>query len=102
MRIETSSTYRRWMRNLRDARAKMRINARIAQIEHHGALFGDWKPIDHALVELRFHFGPGYRIYASLQGRELLLLVAGGDKTSQARDIAQARMILNEWRKNHD
>lgn len=102
MEIETSSTYRRWLRSLQDSRAKMRINARLAQIEHHGTLLGDWKPLGHELIEFRFHFGPGYRVYASLQGGALLLLAAGGDKTSQARDIVQARKVLEEWKMHHE
>ncbi len=72
----------------------MRIAARIRLIEA-GSL-GDWKPVGGALSELPVDFGPGYRLYFTRRDRFLILLLAGGDKSSQARDIRRAQKILKQ------
>lgn len=102
MNILESFEYRKWFSSLRDKRAMFRINARIRQIKSHGALFGDVKLIGDGIYELRFHFGPGYRVYATLEeGGILLLLLAGGDKSTQKRDILEAQAIARRWRSEH-
>lgn len=102
MKVLRSSYFSKWLSALKDAQAKARINARILQIQHYGKLLGDWKSLGEGLYELRFHFGPGYRVYLAFEGSLLLLLLAGGTKTSQARDIKRARAIERDWRKHHE
>lgn len=70
---------------------------RIRRIERASELVGDCKPVGGQVTELRFAFGPGYRVYVSRQGNELLLLLAGGDKSSQERDIRQAQELARQW-----
>lgn len=80
---------------------KAAIVSRIDRIAYHGTLIGDFKSLGGGLVELRFNTGPGYRIYASMNGCELLLLLLGGDKSTQASDIEKARVLLKKWRTEH-
>ena len=80
---------------LKDQQTYMRIYARLDRVRLGN--FGDAAPIGEGLSELRIHFGPGYRIYF-IQRDEKVVLLCGGDKTSQQRDIAKARMIAKEWR----
>ena len=64
--------------------------------------FGDYKPLGDDLYELRFHFASGYRIYYTLQQGQVVLLLIGGDKSSQNRDIEKAKTLLKDWRKQND
>ena len=96
--VEATEAYSSWFEGLRDSVAKRRIVSRIDRIAYHGALLEDCKLIGGGLVELRFDIGPGYRVYASLAGGTLMLLLDGGDKSSQVADIAKARKLLKEWR----
>lgn len=98
VKILKSPQYSKWLSTLQDRKALMRIDARILQIQHHGRLTGDFKSVGEGVTELRFHFGPGYRVYVSVEGATLLLLLIGGDKSSQARDIAKAKKIARAWR----
>ena len=97
MRILKTDQYDKWLKRLKDAAAKARINARIRRIELAGELVGDWKPVGGKVVELRFDVGPGYRVYAHPRGGELLLLLVGGDKSSQKADVEKAKDLLREW-----
>lgn len=86
--------FRRWLDRLRDRRAQARIAARIVAIQE--GHFGDWKAIDRTVSELRVHTGPGYRVYFTRRGDTIVILLAGGDKASQRRDIAAARRLASE------
>ena len=86
--------FRRWLECLRDRRARLRIAARIVAVQE--GHFGDWKTIDRTVSELRVHAGPGYRIYFTRRGDTLVILLAGGDKQSQRRDIESARRLAAE------
>ncbi|MFZ1865886.1 MAG: type II toxin-antitoxin system RelE/ParE family toxin [Polyangiales bacterium] len=86
-----------WLLALRDVRARARIRARIARVREGN--FGDAKPIGDDLHELRVHYGPGYRIYFGRQGRAVVVLLCGGDKQTQPRDIARAKRY---WRAHKD
>lgn len=101
MEVLESAEYRRWFASLKDKQAQLRINARIRQLKSHGALMGDVKPVGFGVFEMRFHLGPGYRVYVSLERRTLLLLLVGGDKSTQKEDIAKARAIAKRWRSEH-
>jgi len=76
---------------LRDKIAKSRIAARLRQIESGN--FGDAKPVGEGVAELRIHVGAGYRVYCGLHGRHWVVLLCGGDKDSQPKDIARAKTL---------
>ena len=97
MRILKTGQYDRWFKKLKDAAAKARINARLRRIELSGELIGDYKPVGDKVLELRVDAGPGYRIYSHLKGDELILLLVGGDKSTQQADIRKAKALLREW-----
>ena len=93
--IRKSDTYEQWFRKLKDRQAQARIDARIRRIEITGN-FGDVKPVGEGISELRIDYGPGYRIYFARQGQALVILLAGGDKGTQDRDIKKALKLARE------
>ena len=96
MRILTTDRYDRWMAGLRDRAARARIARHFDRIQQTGVLTGDLKPVGDGVTEVRFHYGPGYRVYLTERGGELVILLAGGDKSSQSRDIAEAKRLAKE------
>lgn len=86
--IEQTGTYRRWFKKLRDKQARARIRARVRRLEV-GHL-GDARPVGGGVMEMRVNYGPGYRVYYCRRGQSVVVLLAGGDKGSQARDIKRA------------
>jgi putative addiction module killer protein len=90
----SSSRFDTWFRALKDQRAKERILARLTRVEQGN--FGDTKPVGEGVLELRIDFGPGYRVYFVRNGPAVYLLLTGGDKSSQARDIEQAKAMARE------
>ncbi|MCC4288682.1 type II toxin-antitoxin system RelE/ParE family toxin [Vreelandella aquamarina] len=93
--IKQTDTYRRWERKLRDSRAKALIAARIFRLAN--GLTGDVKPVGQGISELRIHHGPGYRVYFKQHGSELVILLCGGDKSTQQNDIDTAQRLAAEW-----
>lgn len=89
-----TDTYSKWFSSLRDARAAARINARLRRVSL-GSM-GDYKPVGDGVSELRIDYGPGYRVYFTRRGYELVILLAGGDKSSQERDIKAAVQLAKE------
>jgi putative addiction module killer protein len=87
--IQTTLVFDQWFNRLRDAQGKLRITARLRRIEQTGNL-GEFKSLGRGLSEIRFDFGPGYRIYFVMRGQTLLVLLGGGDKSTQSKDIEQA------------
>ena len=103
MDIIQSSDYRKWIKGLQDKQTVFRINARIMRIQSEKRLVGDYKLLGNGVYELRFFFGSGYRVYVSFEhGNTLLLLLIGGDKSSQQKDIERAMKLANEWRNTND
>lgn len=96
MTILKTSKFTKWIQELKDLKGKARIQARIDKLEF--GHFGDCESIGSGVLELRIHFGPGYRVYLMKKGQELVILLAGGDKGSQAKDIKQAINLSNELR----
>ncbi len=94
--IVKSATFDHWLNGLRDARARVRIQARIDRLALGNA--GDVKPVGDGLSELRIDYGPGYRVYYMQRGDVLIVLLCGGDKGTQTADIKRAKMIATEWR----
>jgi putative addiction module killer protein len=86
-----------WLRSLRDATAQARIYARIRQVESGN--HGDAKPVGEGVTELRIHVGAGYRIYLGRHGQNLVILLCGGDKSSQSKDIAEAKTFWADWKR---
>jgi putative addiction module killer protein len=86
--IRKTETFERWLTGLRDRRAVARIRSRIDRLQL--GLFGDVKPVREGVSEMRIDYGPGYRIYFVQRGQELVILLAGGDKRAQSRDIEKA------------
>ena len=95
--IVRSGTFDRWLNKLKDRRAAARVLVRINRLAAGNP--GDVKPVGHGVSELRITYGPGYRIYYLRDGDELILLLTGGDKSSQDADIRQAHQIAAEWRR---
>ena len=96
LEIIESATFKRWVRGLRDRRAVARINARLRNASLGN--FGDTKPVGDGISEMRIHYGPGYRLYFIREDAHVLVLLCGGDKGSQARDIAHAKQVARDWR----
>ena len=86
--IRKTETFARWLDDLVDLRARARVQARIERLAAGNP--GDVRPVGEGVSELRIVYGPGYRVYFKKYGRELLILLAGGDKGSQAKDIRAA------------
>ena len=93
--IKQTATFMTWERKLNDHRAKAIIAARVFRVAN--GLLGDVEPVSQGVSELRIHYGPGYRVYFQQRGNELVLLLCGGDKSSQARDIETAKTLASQW-----
>lgn len=93
--IKQTDTYRKWERKLRDQRTKALIAARVFRLAN--GLPGDVQPVGQGVSELRIHHGPGYRVYFKQRGSEIVILLCGGDKSTQQRDIETAQRLAAEW-----
>ena len=87
--------FREWFDGLRDRQAQARIRMRLARLEV--GLFGDVEPCGGGVSELRIDWGPGYRMYLARSGREIVLLLTGGDKRTQGADIKQAKENWHDY-----
>jgi len=94
--VQQTDVFSKWLSKLRDRKAIARILVRIESLRQGNT--GDSKSLGSGLHELRIHFGPGYRIYFTRKAGLVVLLLCGGDKSSQSKDIARARDILSELR----
>jgi len=94
--IIKSATFDRWLKKLRDPRAKARIEMRICRLSLGNP--GDVNPIGEGLSEMRIDYGPGYRVYYVQHGSILVVLLCGGDKRTQQSDIAKAKELAAEWK----
>jgi putative addiction module killer protein len=86
--VRQTEAYSRWFEELHDRHARARINVRIRRLSLGN--FGDVKPVGEGVSELRIEYGPGYRVYFAQRGHALVVLLAGGDKHSQEKDIKRA------------
>ena len=96
MRIYRTDEYEDWIHDVRDAMAAARIEHQWERCLQAGRPVGDWKSEGDGLFAMRFNFGPGYRVYFSWDGHKLLLLLCGGDKTGQEKDIKRAKKLMKE------
>ena len=92
--VRQTDTFAKWLIKLRDLRARAKIQAKIDRLELGNA--GDAKPVGEGVSEMRIDYGPGYRVYFIQKGSELIILLAGSDKSSQSRDIMNAKEIAKE------
>jgi putative addiction module killer protein len=88
IQIRQTEVFSKWLRGLRDRQARARIQVRIDRLQL--GLAGDVKPVGEGVSELRIDYGPGYRIYFTRRGQALIVLLAGGDKSTQNKDIKTA------------
>lgn len=93
--IKQTDTFAKWEGRLRDKRARTMIATRLTRLAH--GLSGDVEPVGEGVSELRIHYGPGYRVYFQWRGELLVVLLCGGDKRTQSRDIATAKKLAKEW-----
>ena len=95
-KVRETEEFSRWLSALRDLRARGRILVRIGGLQL--AIRGDVAPVGEGVSELRINYGPGYRVYYVQRGAQYILLLAGGDKSSQERDIKRAKRLAIEYK----
>lgn len=98
--LSRSQSFKKWIRKLKDEKAKALILLRLKRVEKGN--FGDHSYLADKIWELGFDTGPGYRAYYTIQGSEIVLLICGGNKGSQNRDIRKAKLILAELEKKNE
>ncbi len=92
--VRQTEVFSKWLRKLHDRQARARIQSRIDRLQL--GLAGDVRPVGGGVSELRIDYGPGYRVYFVQRGKELVVLLAAGDKHTQARDIKTAQDLARE------
>jgi putative addiction module killer protein len=95
MRVEQTNDYREWLEGLRDLAGRARVLMRVDRLVHGNP--GDHRNLTEGVSELRIDTGPGYRVYYARRGDRLLLLLAGGSKSSQSKDIAKALQLNRDY-----
>ena len=93
--IRKTVLFAQWLDDLRDLQARARVQARIERLAAGNP--GDVEPVGEGVSELRINYGPGYRVYFQKRGNTLIILLCGGDKSTQSRDIKTAKRLLDEW-----
>jgi putative addiction module killer protein len=92
--VRQTLEFQNWLDGLKDIKAQLRIVARLRLAE--AGNLGDWKPVGSEVSEMRIAFGPGYRLYFTKRQNVLIVMLAGGDKSNQARDIKRAQRLLQQ------
>lgn len=93
--LKQTETFRKWRSRLRDERARALIASRLDRLAQGHV--GDVESVGDGVSELRIHYGPGYRIYFQKQGNTIIVLLCGGDKSTQAKDIKAAKRLAEMW-----
>ena len=93
--LKQTKVFRSWWIRLKDEHVRGVIAARLDRLGY--GLPGDVKPLGEGISELRIHVGPGYRVYFQKQGRTIIILLCGGDKSTQARDLIVAKRLARDW-----
>lgn len=91
LELRQTGDFAAWLASLQDAKAKSTIAKRLVRVA--SGLMGDVKPVGEGISELRIDFGPGYRLYLKQQGKTLIVLLCGGDKSTQKQDIRRAKKL---------
>lgn len=92
--------FKKWFDRLRDVRATIEVDKRVRRLSLGN--FGDHKSVGNGVVELRIAYGPGYRVYLGQHGYRLVILLCGGDKGSQSKDIEQAQSYWADWKRRSE
>ena len=95
LELKQTETFRKWRTGLRDLRARALIASRLDRLALGHP--GDAEPVGDGVSELRIHHGPGYRVYFKTTGKTVIILLCGGDKSTQARDIRVAKRLAENW-----
>ena len=95
MEVRQTQAFSTWLRRLKDDNAAARIVARLRRLERGNP--GDSKSVGEGVLEMRIDYGPGYRIYYSHRGAQIVILLCGGDKRTQQQDIKQAQMLAETF-----
>jgi putative addiction module killer protein len=90
--LRKTDLFAKWLDGLDDDRAKAKIAQRLVRVQ--SGLFGDVKPVGGSVSELRIDYGPGYRLYFTQRGRAIVILLCGGDKSTQRADIRKAKELV--------
>jgi len=93
--IRQTETFAKWRSRLKDERARAAIALRLARLGFGHT--GDATPVGQGISELRIHYGPGYRVYFQQRGKTIIVLLCGGDKSTQTKDIQKAKLLAKEW-----
>ena len=93
--VEGKVPFQEWLRSIKDVNIRTRIRTRIDRLE--SGSFGDCRNVGGSVLELRLHFGPGYRIYFSREGQTIVILLCGGDKSTQTQDIERAKVFWQDY-----
>ena len=93
--LKQTETFRKWRTRLKDERARILIASRLDRLAF--GLAGDAEAVGQGVNELRIHHGPGYRIYFQKRGSTIIVLLCGGDKSTQAKDIKAAKRLAEAW-----
>ena len=93
--LKQTETFRKWRTRLKDERARILIASRLDRLAF--GLAGDAEAVGQGVSELRIHHGPGYRIYFQKRGSTIIVLLCGGDKSTQAKDIKAAKRLAEAW-----
>ncbi|TNF44971.1 MAG: type II toxin-antitoxin system RelE/ParE family toxin [Cytophagales bacterium] len=96
--LEKTSEFDKWLKKLNDRKAKAKILLRLQRVETGN--LGDVSSVGEGIEEFRIHYGPGYRIYFRRRGKKILLLLVGGDKSTQESDIKKAKALWNQYKEN--
>jgi putative addiction module killer protein len=94
--IRKTAQFTRWLEALRDRQLRQRVEVRVLRLAHGNP--GQHRVLNGGVVEMKIDFGPGYRVYFTQHGAELVLLLVGGDKSTQQRDIDDAINLAKEWK----
>jgi putative addiction module killer protein len=93
--LQQTPVFGRWLKGLKDLQARAAIVLRLKQLQ--AGYLGDAKSVGDGVSEMRWHLGPGYRVYFCRRGQQVIVLLAGGDKSTQVRDIARAKQLAKEY-----
>lgn len=98
--VRQSEVFASWLEDLKDERARAKVLVRIRRLSLGN--FGDVKPVGEGVSELRIDFGPGYRLYYVRRGKALVVLLCGGDKSTQVKDIEAAKAMAKQLKSEND
>ena len=94
IKLYETITFTQWLNDLKDRRARAKIVARLQRLVN--GLAGDVEPVGEGISELRIHYGKGYRVYYKRSGESIIIILCGGDKSSQSKDIKKAKLLVRE------